>query len=133
MPAGTTVAWPLLADTLNLNHRNIRSISSRHCSQGKWRLYRASAAWCSPVLILGFMVVPSLPFLFNNDSTQLAFSDSFLVLVTEFPVDMEKEIMDIKGPMEVPVDWKKYHHLWAHCVGGYWIAYRSIPLLEKTP
>jgi hypothetical protein len=107
MPAGSTVAWPLLADTLT-STIEILEASVQDTVRKENGDFTVHQRLVLTSFDTGFMVVPSLPFLFNNDSTQLAFSDSFLVLVTEFPVDMDKEIMDIKGPMDVPVDWKKY-------------------------
>lgn len=107
MPATGTVAWPKFSDTLT-STIEILEASVQDTVRKENGDFTVHQRLVLTSFDTGFMVVPSLPFLFNSDSTQLAFSDSFLVLVTEFPVDMEKEIMDIKGPMDVPVDWKKY-------------------------
>lgn len=60
----------------------------------------------------GFMVLPPIQFLFNNDSTQQLATEPILVFVSDIPVEMEADIKEIKEPYDVPFDlmrWlKKY-------------------------
>lgn len=55
----------------------------------------------------GFMVLPPISFMFNDDSLQVLTTEPQLVYVSDIPVDMEADIMDVKKPYDVPFNWKK--------------------------
>lgn len=54
----------------------------------------------------GFIVLPPISFLFNNDSLQLLSTEPQLLFVSDIPVEMQADIKDIKEPYDVPFDFK---------------------------
>lgn len=107
MPATGTVAWPQFADTLTGTIEVVEAtvLDTVRKENGDLTIHQRLTLTSFDT---GFMVIPPINFLFNNDSSKLQQTEPMLVLVTELPVDIEAEIMDIKGPMEVPFNWKKY-------------------------
>lgn len=56
----------------------------------------------------GFIVLPPIDFIFNNDSSQMLSTEPQLIFVSDIPVEMEADIKDIKEPYDVPFNWKKW-------------------------
>lgn len=56
----------------------------------------------------GFIVLPPIHFVFNNDTLQTRSTEPMLIFVSDMPVEMEAEIKDIKEPLDVPFNWKKW-------------------------
>ncbi len=56
----------------------------------------------------GFIVLPSIKFIFNNDSSQTLSTQELTIVVSDVTVEMEEEIKDIKEPYDVPFNWKKW-------------------------
>ena len=56
----------------------------------------------------GFIVLPPIQFVFNNDSSQQLATEPLLIFVSDIPVEMEAEIKEIKEPYDVPFNWKKW-------------------------
>jgi hypothetical protein len=56
----------------------------------------------------GFMVLPPISFIFNDDSLQVLTTEPYLIFVSDIPVEMEADIKDIKEPYDVPFNWKKW-------------------------
>ena len=54
----------------------------------------------------GFIVLPPITFLFNNDSSQTLSTEPLLLFVSDIPVEMEADIKEIKEPYDVPFNWK---------------------------
>jgi len=106
MPATGTVAWPQFADTLTGTIEVVEAtvLDTVRKENGDLTVHQRLTLTSFDT---GFMVIPPINFLFDNDSSKLQQTEPMLVLVTELPVDIEAEIMDIKGPMEVPFNWKK--------------------------
>lgn len=53
----------------------------------------------------GFIVLPPVQFVFNNDSTQVLETEPMLIFVSDIPVEMEADIKEIKEPYDVPFNW----------------------------
>jgi hypothetical protein len=56
----------------------------------------------------GFIILPPINFVFNNDSSQVLSTEPQLIYVSDIPVEMEADIKDIKEPYDVPFNWKKW-------------------------
>ena len=56
----------------------------------------------------GFMVLPPIVFVFNNDTTNTLATEPLLIVVSDIPVEMEADIKEIKEPYDVPFNWKKW-------------------------
>ncbi|MFC2176142.1 hypothetical protein ACFLR1_04145 [Bacteroidota bacterium] len=56
----------------------------------------------------GFIVIPPIDFIFNNDSSQTLSTDPIMLFVSDIPVDVEQDIKEIKEPFDVPFNWKKW-------------------------
>jgi len=54
----------------------------------------------------GFIVLPPVQFVFNNDSTQILATEPMLIFVSDIPVEMEADIKEIKEPYDVPFNWR---------------------------
>lgn len=84
----------------------------------------------------GFIVLPPIVFVFNNDSSQTLSTEPLLIFVSDIPVEMEADIKEIKEPYAVPFNWKSLIK-WgllallviALIVGGIllWKKYRKVP------
>jgi hypothetical protein len=106
IPAGSTVAWPQFRDTLTKTIEVVEATvpDTLRKENGDYTVHQRLTLTSFDT---GFMVIPPIAFLFDNDSAMLRESDPFLVSYSEFEVDMEHDIMDIKGPMDVPLNWRK--------------------------
>ncbi len=107
IPSGSSVAWPQLKDTLT---KQIEIVDASvpdtvRKENGDYTVHQRLTLTCFDT---GFIVVPPLSFVVDNDSSRTLLTDPELILVSEFEVDMEQDIMDIKGPMDVPINWRKY-------------------------
>ena len=56
----------------------------------------------------GFIQLPSMTFIFNDDSSQAFSTQPLLIFVSDIPVVMEEDIKEIKEPYDVPFNWKKW-------------------------
>ena len=56
----------------------------------------------------GYIILPPLNFMFNNDSSQVLSTEPHLIYVSDIPVEMEADIKDIKEPYDVPFNWRKW-------------------------
>ena len=84
----------------------------------------------------GFIVLPPVEFVFNNDTLQTLSTEPILIFVSDVPVEMEAEIKEIKEPYDVPFNWKKWL-MWglltiliiALIIAGIllWKKYRKVP------
>jgi len=84
----------------------------------------------------GFIVLPPVEFVFNNDTLQTLSTEPMLIFVSDVPVEMEAEIKEIKEPYDVPFNWKKWL-MWgllalliiALIIAGIllWKKYRKVP------
>ncbi|MDP6909369.1 MAG: hypothetical protein QF371_07685, partial [Flavobacteriales bacterium] len=92
--------------------------------------------WTITSFDTGFMVLPPISFVFNNDTLQTLTTEPILMFVADIPVEMEQEIKEIKEPYGVPYNWKKWIK-WgllallciAVVIGGVllWKKYRKVP------
>ena len=55
----------------------------------------------------GFIVLPPIQFIFNNDSSQQLATEPMLIFVSDIPVEMEADIKEIKEPYDAPYNWKQ--------------------------
>jgi len=106
IPAGSTVAWPQFRDTLIKTIEVVEATvpDTVRKENGDYTVHQRLTLTSFDT---GFMVIPPVAFVFDGDTANPLLTDPELILVTEFPVDLEQDIMDIKGPMDVPFNWKK--------------------------
>jgi hypothetical protein len=107
IPAGSAVAWPQFRDTLTKTIEVVEATvpDTVRKENGDYTVHQRLTLTSFDT---GFMVIPPVAFVFDGDTANPLLTDPELVLVTEFPVDLEQDIMDIKGPMDVPINWRKY-------------------------
>jgi hypothetical protein len=107
IPSGSSVAWPQLKDTLTKQVEIVDAsvLDTVRKENGDYTVHQRLTLTCFDT---GFILVPPLAFVVDNDSSRTLLTDPELILVSEFEVDMEQDIMDIKGPMDVPINWRKY-------------------------
>ncbi len=101
------VAWPILKDTITGQLEIIQSsvLDTTKKESGEVVLHQRLVLTSFDT---GFIVLPPISFMFNNDSLQTLFTEPILIFVSDIPVEMEQEIMDIKEPYDVPYNWKKW-------------------------
>lgn len=133
IPAGSSVAWPQFRDTITGTIEVVEATvpDTVRKENGDYTVHQRLTLTSFDT---GFMVIPPIAFVFDNDSTMLRESDPFLVSYSEFEVDMEQDIMDIKGPMEVPFNWRKillWILLFHIVVGGVLLLIRWLRNREK--
>ncbi len=101
------VAWPVLKDTITGQLEIIQSsvLDTTKKESGEVVLHQRLVLTSFDT---GFIVLPPISFMFNNDSLQTLSTEPILIFVSDIPVEMEQEIMDIKEPYDVPYNWKKW-------------------------
>jgi hypothetical protein len=107
IPAGSAVQWPQFKDTLTKTIEVVEATvpDTVRKENGDYTVHQRLTLTSFDT---GFMVIPPVAFVFDGDTANPLLTDPELILVTEFPVDLEQDIMDIKGPMDVPINWRKY-------------------------
>ncbi|MCF8258844.1 MAG: hypothetical protein K9J06_14915 [Flavobacteriales bacterium] len=107
IPAGSMVAWPQFKDTLIKTIEVVEATvpDTVRKENGDYTVHQRLVLTSFDT---GFMVIPPVAFVFDRDTANPLLTDPELILVTEIPVDLEQDIMDIKGPMDVPINWRKY-------------------------
>lgn len=107
IPAGSAVQWPQFRDTLTKTIEVVEATvpDTVRKENGDYTVHQRLTLTSFDT---GFMVIPPVAFVFDGDTANPLLTDPELILVTEFPVDLEQDIMDIKGPMDVPINWRKY-------------------------
>jgi len=56
----------------------------------------------------GFLVLPPIVFVFNNDTSNRLATEPLLIFVSDIAVEMEADIKEIKEPYDVPFNWRKW-------------------------
>ncbi|MFM1876854.1 MAG: hypothetical protein RL266_2591 [Bacteroidota bacterium] len=102
----STVAWPFLKDTLTgqLEIVQISDLDRTVTETGEIILHQRLVITSFDT---GFMVLPPIAFVFNNDSLQSLTTEPILIFVSDIPIEPEGEIKDIKQPYDVPFNWMK--------------------------
>ena len=105
----STVAWPVFQDTitgqLEIVQTSIPDTTRKETGETviHQRLVLTS-------FDTGFIVLPPIDFMFNEDSFQLRSTEPMLIFVSDIPVEMEAEIKEIKEPYDVPFNWLKWFY-----------------------
>lgn len=107
IPAGGTVQWPQFRDTLT-KAIEVVDASVPDTVRKENGDYTVHQRLTLTSFDTGFMVLPPIAFVFDGDTANPLLTDPELVAFAELPVDLEQDIMDIKGPMDVPLNWRKY-------------------------
>lgn len=103
---GATVAWPVFKDTITgqLEIVQLSKPDTVKKETGETVIHQRLVITSFDT---GFIVLPPVHFVFNEDSAQMLSTEPLLVFVSDIPVEMEADIKDIKEPLDVPYDWKK--------------------------
>lgn len=107
VPTGSAVEWPQFKDTLTGTIEVVDASvpDTVRNENGDFTVHQRLTLTSFDT---GFMVIPPIVFVFDGDTSNPQLTDPELVVFTELPVDMEQDIMDIKEPMAVPFNWKKW-------------------------
>ena len=103
----STVAWPLFKDTITGQIEIIESSipDTTKKETGETIIHQRLVITSFDT---GFMVIPPVEFVFNQDSLQTLSTEPILLFVSDIPVEMEADIKEIKEPYDVPFNWKRY-------------------------
>lgn len=141
---GVSVAWPVFKDTITGQLEIIQSSIPDTVKKetGEIVIHQRLVITSFDT---GFIVLPPVHFVFNEDSAQMLSTEPLLVFVSDIPVEMEADIKDIKERLDVPYNWKKLL-MWALIIltilgliiGGilYWNKHRKqveVPAARPKP
>ncbi|MBI1288696.1 MAG: hypothetical protein GC178_14090 [Flavobacteriales bacterium] len=141
---GVTVAWPVFKDTITGQLEIIQSSIPDTVKKetGETVIHQRLVL---TTFDTGFVIVPPIHFVFNQDSTQMLSTEAQMLFVSDIPVEMEADIKDIKERLDVPYNWKKLL-TWAAIIlavlaliiGGilYWMKHRKkeeVPVARPKP
>lgn len=103
----TPIIWPAFADTITGQLEIVRSSipDTTKKESGETVIHQRLVITSFDT---GFIVLPPIDFIFNNDSSQMLSTEAQLIFVSDIPVEMEADIKDIKEPYDVPFNWKKW-------------------------
>jgi len=103
----STVAWPVFKDTITgqLEVVEVSIPDTIKKETGETVIHQRLVI---TTFDTGYIVVPPIQFVFNQDSAQLLATEPMLIAVSDVAVDMEAEIKPIKDPYDVPFNWRKY-------------------------
>lgn len=103
----STVAWPLFKDTITGQIEIVQSSipDTTKKETGETVIHQRLVITSFDT---GFMVLPPVEFVFNQDSFQTLSTEPILLFVSDIPVEMEADIKEIKEPYDVPFNWKRY-------------------------
>lgn len=103
----STVTWPVFTDTITGQLEVIQSSIPDTTTKetGETVIHQRLVITSFDT---GFIVLPPIDFVSNQDSLQLLSTEPMLIFVSDIPVEMEADIKDIKEPYDVPYNWKKW-------------------------
>ena len=103
----TPIAWPAFTDTITGQIEIVQSSipDTTKRESGETVIHQRLVLTSFDT---GFIVLPPIDFIFNNDSSQMLSTEPLLIFVSDIPVEMEAEIKEIKEPYDVPFNWKKW-------------------------
>ena len=92
---GSTVAWPVFQDTITGQIEVVQSSIPDTVKKetGETVIHQRLVLTSFDT---GFMVLPPIDFIFNEDSFQVRSTEPMLIFVSDIPVEMEAEIKEIK-------------------------------------
>ncbi len=113
----STVAWPLFKDTITGQIEIVQASipDTTKKETGETVIHQRLVITSFDT---GFMVLPPVEFVFNQDSFQTLSTEPILLFVSDIPVEMEAEIKEIKEPYDVPFNFYK----WFWIIFGIWLA-----------
>ena len=103
----TPVAWPSFTDTITGQIEIVQSSIPDTVKKetGETVIHQRFVITSFDT---GFIVLPPIDFIFNNDSSNMLSTEPLLIFVSDIPVEMEADIKEIKEPYDVPFNWKKW-------------------------
>jgi hypothetical protein len=103
----TLIAWPAFTDTITSQLEIVQSSipDSSKKETGETVIHQRLVITSFDT---GFIVLPPIDFIFNNDSSQTLSTEPQLIFVSDIPVEMGADIKDIKEPYEAPFNWIKW-------------------------
>ncbi|MCG9912026.1 MAG: BatD family protein [Flavobacteriales bacterium] len=107
-PANGVVVWPYLKDTLTKGVEivDIEKTDTTFSTDKSQITY--SAGYILTSFDSGVYAIPPIPFSFTRGrDTETVYSNLLNISVFRPEVDTTQEIRDIKGPAEIPFDWKE--------------------------
>lgn len=107
-PADGVVLWPHLKDTITKGVEivDIEKTDTTFSADKSQVTY--SAGYILTSFDSGVYAIPPIPFSFTRGrDTETVYSDLLNISVFRPEVDTTQEIRDIKGPAEIPFDWKE--------------------------
>lgn len=107
MSEETTVVFPVFKDTIT-GQLEIIQASIPDTTKNETGVTTIHQRLVLTSFDTGFIVLPPIGFLFNNDSTEILATEPMLIFVSDIPVEMEADIKEIKEPFGVPYNWKKW-------------------------
>jgi hypothetical protein len=137
---GGTVAWPVFQDTITGQIEVVQSSIPDTIKKetGETVIHQRLVLTSFDT---GFMVLPPIEFIFNEDSFQIRSTEPMLIFVSDIPVEIQAEIKEIKEPYDVPFNWLKWFY-WALLAWGIlllialgivlWRKYRNKPVEEPA-
>ena len=103
----STVAWPVFKDTitgqLEIIEASIPDTVKKETGETVIHQRLVITSFDT-----GFIVLPPINFVVNNDSLEQLATEPILIFVSDIPVEMEADIKEIKEPYDVPFNWKKW-------------------------
>ena len=103
VPNGTEAAFPQIKDTLTAQIELVEASIIDTAVTDSGTTYHQRLVLTS--FDTGYMVIPGIPIILDQDTNQVLVSDPQLIFVADVEVDMEADIKDIKEPMDVPFNW----------------------------
>jgi F0F1-type ATP synthase assembly protein I len=103
----TPLVWPVFTDTITGQIEIIQSLipDTTKKESGETVIHQRFVITSFDT---GFIVLPPIHFIFNNDSSQMLSTEPLLIFVSDIPVEMEADIKEIKAPYDAPFNWKKW-------------------------
>jgi hypothetical protein len=109
-PAGTSVEWPFLPDTLMQSIQVIKRGKIDTTWSADKKLLTLSQNFVLTSFDTGYYTIPQIPVYFKvppDTNTQREASTMLFLRVSTLPVDTTKAIKPIKGPMKVPITFRE--------------------------
>jgi hypothetical protein len=109
MPANRSAVWPLIGDTLTEGVEVVKELKADTAFSADKSIVTVTRNYLITSFDSGYYRIPSLVFGFTDGKdTDRVFTESLFLRVNRPEVDTTADIRDIKGPAEIPFDWREY-------------------------